>query len=204
MVKTGLPPTRTWARSNEVFAVIATDREVRTSDHINQNNAFSFGGSPTSELISNISAPYHLQRSLLPPSTQEGEANPLSSLGVQEKSILVWTQKAKTSVTCMHRPSLCDHLMDAGKARLTVHSRSNLWSAAQGQAPPPKKDAKSISGSSKRCFRKRRRQQQECARNASKMRQNGSCFIRGTFKNASKMRGTPLGENTFWTIPSIG
>ena len=36
-----------------------------------------------------------------------------------------------------------------------------------------------------------------------KMRQNGSCFIgkRGTFQNASKMRGTPLGENTFWTIP---
>ena len=22
-----------------------------------------------------------------------------------------------------------------------------------------------------------------------------------TFQNASKMRGTPLGENTFWTIP---
>ena len=55
---------------------------------------------------------------------------------------------------------------------------------------------------------------QKCVRNASKMRQNGSCFIgkRGTLqnvsemrqncvKNASKMRGTPLGENTFWTIP---
>ena len=33
-------------------------------------------------------------------------------------------------------------------------------------------------------------------RNASEMRQ--ICV-----KNASKMRGTPLGENTFWTIPSI-
>ena len=52
-------------------------------------------------------------------------------------------------------------------------------------------------------------------KNASEMRQNGPCFIgkRGTFqnasemrqisvKNASKMRGTPLGENTFWTIPT--
>ena len=61
------------------------------------------------------------------------------------------------------------------------------------------------------------RMRQNCVRNASKMRQNGSCFIakRGTFqnasemrqncvKNASKMRGTPWGENTFkgfWTIP---
>ena len=30
----------------------------------------------------------------------------------------------------------------------------------------------------------------------SKMREN--CV-----KNASKMRGTPLGENTFWTIPNF-
>ena len=65
----------------------------------------------------------------------------------------------------------------------------------------------------KRCSRKRCRQQQECVRNASEMRPNGSCFIgkRGRFQNASKMRqkcvkdvskmrGTPLGENTFWTI----
>ena len=53
---------------------------------------------------------------------------------------------------------------------------------------------------------------QKCVRNASKMRQNGSCFIgkRGTSKMrqksvkiASKMRGTPLGENTFWTIPTV-
>ena len=56
---------------------------------------------------------------------------------------------------------------------------------------------------------------QKCVRHASEMRQNGSCFIgkRGTFqnasemrqncvKNASEMRGTPLGENTFRTIPS--
>ena len=51
---------------------------------------------------------------------------------------------------------------------------------------------------------------QTCVKNASEMRQNGSCFIgkRGTskmrqksVKNASKMRGTPLLENTFWTIP---
>ena len=60
------------------------------------------------------------------------------------------------------------------------------------------------------------RMRQKCVRNASKMRQNGSCFIgkRGTFqnaadmrqncvKNASKMRGTPLGEDTFWTIPTL-
>ena len=44
---------------------------------------------------------------------------------------------------------------------------------------------------------------------ASEIRQNGSCFVgkRGTFQNASeifhasKMCGTPLGENTFWTVP---
>ena len=60
------------------------------------------------------------------------------------------------------------------------------------------------------------RTRQKCVRNALKMRQNGSCFIgkRGTFQNASEMRqncvknaskmcGTPLGENTFWTIPII-
>ena len=56
------------------------------------------------------------------------------------------------------------------------------------------------------------RMRQKCIRNASKMRQNGSCFIgkRGTSKMrqksvkiASKMRGTPLEENTFWTIPTI-
>ena len=50
----------------------------------------------------------------------------------------------------------------------------------------------------------------EMRQNASEMRQNGSCFIgkRGTSKMreksvkiASKIRGTPLGENTFWTIP---
>ena len=54
---------------------------------------------------------------------------------------------------------------------------------------------------------------QKCVKNASN--QNGSCFIgtRRTFqnasemrqncvKNASKMRGTPLGGNTFWTIPT--
>ena len=35
------------------------------------------------------------------------------------------------------------------------------------------------------------------SKNASEMRQN-------YFKNASKMRGTPLGENTFWTIPISG
>ena len=54
---------------------------------------------------------------------------------------------------------------------------------------------------------------QKCVKNASEMRQNGSCFIgkRGTSKMrqksvkiASKMRGTPLGENTFWTIPKKG
>ena len=52
-------------------------------------------------------------------------------------------------------------------------------------------------------------------KNASEMRQNVSCFIgkRGTFpkaskvslrcvKNVSEMRGTPLGENTFWTVPT--
>ena len=73
-----------------------------------------------------------------------------------------------------------------------------------------------MSVSSKRCFRKRRRQQPECVRNAPEMHQkrvrNGSCFIgkRGTSKmrqncvqNASKMRGTPSGENTFWTIPCM-
>ena len=47
---------------------------------------------------------------------------------------------------------------------------------------------------------------QKCVKNASEMRQNGSCFIgkRGTskmrqncIKNESKMRRTPLGENTF-------
>ena len=32
----------------------------------------------------------------------------------------------------------------------------------------------------------------KCVRNASKLRQN-----------AAKMRGTPLGENTFWTIPTL-
>ena len=63
-----------------------------------------------------------------------------------------------------------------------------------------------FSVSSKMCSRKRCRQH---VRNASemrqKMRQIGSCFIgkRGTFQNASKMRGTPLRENTFWTIPTF-
>ena len=53
---------------------------------------------------------------------------------------------------------------------------------------------------------------QKYVKNASEMRQNGSCFIgkRGTSKMrqksvniASKMRGTPLGEKTFWTIPIL-
>ena len=36
----------------------------------------------------------------------------------------------------------------------------------------------------------------------SKMRQK---CVKNTFlKNPSKMRGTPLAENTFWTIPKIG
>ena len=52
------------------------------------------------------------------------------------------------------------------------------------------------------------------ARIRQKCVKNASCFIgqRGTFQNASemrqnyvknvsKMRGTPLGENTFWTMP---
>ena len=55
----------------------------------------------------------------------------------------------------------------------------------------------------------------KCVKNASDMRQNGSCFYwekrnvqnaseirQNCVKNASKMRGTPLGENTFWTIPN--
>ena len=57
---------------------------------------------------------------------------------------------------------------------------------------------------------------QKCARNASKIRQK--CSKMGLVllgreersemrqkcvENASKMRGTPSGENTFWTIPRI-
>ena len=78
---------------------------------------------------------------------------------------------------------------------------------------PTRRDSfKHFSVSSNRCSRKRRRRYQECVRNASKMRQNESCFIgkRGTFLNASEMsqkcinmRRTPLGENTFWTIPNF-
>ena len=77
-----------------------------------------------------------------------------------------------------------------------------------------------ISVSSKRCFRKRRRQQPGCVRNASKMRQkmrqkwvlfywekrnvqNAPEMRQNCVQNASKMRGTPSGENTFWTIPRI-
>ena len=36
---------------------------------------------------------------------------------------------------------------------------------------------------------------QKCVKNLGKI---------GTFQNASKVRGTPLGENTFWTIPIPG
>ena len=73
------------------------------------------------------------------------------------------------------------------------------------KGPAVPKTGSNLAVSSKRCSRKRRRQQQECVRNASKMRHNESCFIgkRGTFQNASKMRGTPLGENTFWTTPNL-
>ena len=70
----------------------------------------------------------------------------------------------------------------------------------------------SESVSSKRCFGKGVGNSE----NASEMRQecakNGSCFIgekrnvpkcvRNASKIAPKMRGTPLGENTFWTIPT--
>ena len=47
---------------------------------------------------------------------------------------------------------------------------------------------------------------QKCVRNASEMRQkcvkNASCFI-GKKRNIPKCV-TPLGENTFWTIPEFG
>ena len=41
------------------------------------------------------------------------------------------------------------------------------------------------------------------SKNASEIRQKCVKIIgkRGTFQDASKMCGTPLGENTFWTIP---
>ena len=55
---------------------------------------------------------------------------------------------------------------------------------------------------------------QKCVKNASEMRQkcvkiigkrgtlqNASEMHQNCVKNASKMRGTPLGESTFWTIP---
>ena len=59
------------------------------------------------------------------------------------------------------------------------------------------------------------RMRQQCIKHASRMRQNGSCFIGGgkeerskmsqkCVSNASKMRGTPLGEKTFWTIARKG
>ena len=47
---------------------------------------------------------------------------------------------------------------------------------------------------------------QKCVRNASEMVKMGLVYwekrnVPKCVKNASKMRGTPLGENTFWTIP---
>ena len=76
-----------------------------------------------------------------------------------------------------------------------------------------------LSVSSKRCLRKRRsaiaRMRQKCVRNASKMRpkcvkvglvRNVLKCVRNASKlrqNAPKMRGTPLGENTFWTMPTL-
>ena len=63
------------------------------------------------------------------------------------------------------------------------------------------------------------RMHQKCVRNASEMHQkcvkmglvllgkenvqNASEIRQNWVKNASNMRGTPLGENTFWTIPKI-
>ena len=56
------------------------------------------------------------------------------------------------------------------------------------------------------------RMRQKCVRNASKWVffywekrnvQNASEIRQNCVKNASEMRGTPLGENTFWTIPKI-
>ena len=57
------------------------------------------------------------------------------------------------------------------------------------------------------------RMRQKCVRNSSEMRQK--CVKMGLVllgkeerskcvKNASKRRGTPLGEKTFWTIPILG
>ena len=51
------------------------------------------------------------------------------------------------------------------------------------------------------------RMRQKCVKNASKWVffywEKRNVSGQNCVKNASKMRGTPLGENTFWTIPSV-
>ena len=71
-------------------------------------------------------------------------------------------------------------------ARFSEPPDSENWKVAVLIPLPENRLLHSIlSVSSKRCFRKRRRQ---CVRNASEMRQNGSCFIgkRGTSKMRQK------------------
>ena len=56
-----------------------------------------------------------------------------------------------------------------------------------------------------KCVRDASEMRQRCVKNASKMRHNGSCFFwnKRNISKCIKMRGTPLGENTFWTTPKF-